>query len=77
MWMQFLVGEHVSTDVAVVEGEPRWWRHTLGKALDRGMFDYWTVLAEPRPEIEAYCGAWLRRHLQTYTDSGDGQTIGQ
>jgi len=76
MWMQLLVGEHVSTDVVAVEGEPRWWRHTIGKALDRGMFDYWTVLAEPRPEIEAYCGAWLRRHLKTYSGAINFETIG-
>lgn len=76
LWMQFLVGDHVSTDVAVVEGEPRWWRHTLGKPLDHGMFDYWTVLAEPRPEIETYCGAWLRRHLKTYSGAINLETIG-
>ena len=46
MWMALLRGEHVSTDVAVVDGEPRWWRHVTGKSIDEGMFDYWTVLAE-------------------------------
>jgi len=76
LWMELLVGEHVSTDVAVVEGEPRWWRHTLGKPLDHGMFDYWTILAESRPEIEAYCGAWLRRYLKTYSGIMNLETIG-
>src|SRR5258707_2508951 len=27
MWMTLLDGRHVSSDVAVVDGEPRWWRH--------------------------------------------------
>lgn len=76
MWMQLLVGEHVSTDVVVVEGEPQWWRHTTGKVLSKGMFDYWTVLAEPRPEIEVYCGNWLRRHLEHYTGAVNLETIG-
>ncbi len=76
LWMQLLVGEHVSTDVALVKGEPRWWRHAIGAALDRGMFDYWTVLAEPRREIEAYCGAWLRRYLATYSGVVNLETIG-
>jgi hypothetical protein len=76
MWMQLLVGEHVSTDVAVVDGEPRWWRHTLGKTLGKGMFDYWTVLAEPRPEIEAYCGAWVRDHFSNYSGVVNFETIG-
>jgi len=76
LWMPLLVGEHVSTDVAVVDGEPRWWRHAMGKARDQGMFDYWTVLPEPRPEIEAYCGAWLRRYLATYSGMVNVETIG-
>ena len=36
-----------ASDVAVVDGEPKWWRHVIGKSLEGGMFDYWTVLAEP------------------------------
>jgi hypothetical protein len=39
MWMELLKGEHVSTDVAVVDGEPKWWRHVIGKAIDEGMFE--------------------------------------
>ena len=35
MWMTLLAGRHVSSDVAVVEGEPRWWRHVTG-ASERG-----------------------------------------
>lgn len=76
MWMSFLDGEHVSTDVAVVEGEPVWWRHTIGKALDQGMFNYWVILGEARPEIEGYCGDWLRRNLKDYTGCVNFETIG-
>jgi hypothetical protein len=76
MWMTLLEGEHVSTDVAVEGGEPRWWRHVIGKAIGDGMFDYWVVLAEGRPEIEAHCGAWLRANLQGYTGMVNFETIG-
>jgi hypothetical protein len=76
MWMRLLEGEHVSTDVAVLDGEPKWWRHTIGLALGGGMFDYWTVLAEPRPAIEAYCGDWLRRNLRGYSGCVNFETIG-
>ena len=53
MWMDLLSGEHLSTDVAVIDGKPVWWRHASGKPLKAGTFDYWTVHAEARPEIEA------------------------
>ena len=51
LWMRLLTGEHVSTDVALVYGEPVWWRHTVGTALPDGLFDYWTVLAERRADL--------------------------
>jgi hypothetical protein len=76
MWMPLLSGEHVSTDAAVIDGEPVWWRHTVGATLDEGKFDYWTILAEARSNIEQYCGDWLRRHLKGYTGCVNFETIG-
>ena len=76
MWMPLLKGEHVSTDAAVVDGKVCWWRHVIGKPLDGGMFDYWTVLAESRPDIEKYCGAWIARNLAGYTGMVNFETIG-
>jgi len=76
IWTPILEGEHISTDVAVVDGEAAWWRHTFGKPLEGGMFDYWTVLAEPNPAVEEYCGAWLRRNLRGYTGMVNFETIG-
>jgi hypothetical protein len=75
MWMALLTGEHVSTDAAVIDGEPVWWRHTVGEALGEGMFDYWAILGEPRPNIEGYCGEWLRAHLKGYTGCVNFETI--
>ena len=76
IWMPLLEGEHVSTDVAVADGGARWWRHAIGKALSGGMFDYWTVLAAGRPEIESYCGDWLGKNLRGYTGMVNFETIG-
>ena len=76
MWMELLTGEHVSTDVAVVAGVPVWWRHAIGVPLGDGAFDYWAVLAEPRPEIEHHCRSWLLDHLKAYTGMMNLETIG-
>jgi hypothetical protein len=76
MWMTLLEGRHVSSDIAVVDGEPRWWRHATGHSAGQGTFDYWTVHAAPEPEIEAYCGDWIARHLRGYTGMLNVETIG-
>ncbi len=76
MWTTLLEGEHVSTDVAVVDGDPRWWRHTTGDPLPGGMFDHWVVSAEAQLQLEAYCGEWIRTHLAGYTGMLNLETIG-
>jgi hypothetical protein len=76
LWMPLLVGEHLSTDVALVDGAPVWWRHTAGVALGGGTFDYWTVMDGARPLVEERCGAWLRRHLRGYSGLVNLETIG-
>ena len=76
MWMALLDGRHVSTDVAIVDGEPRWWRHVTGEPGEEGTFDGWTVHAAHDPEIEDYCGEWIRKHLAGYTGILNTETIG-
>ncbi|CAN5125448.1 hypothetical protein BH10PSE7_BH10PSE7_44080 [soil metagenome] len=75
-WMHLLEGEHVSTDCAVVEGRAVWWRHTTGMQLGEGMFDYWTIHAEARPDLEEYAGAWIAKGLGNYTGMVNLETIG-
>lgn len=74
-WMQMLEGEHVSTDVAVVGGEARWQRHSVGAALEGGMFDHWTVLAAEKPAIERYLANWIAEHMPDYTGMLNFETI--
>ena len=63
-WTTLLEGDHVSSDVALVDGEPQWWRHATGVASGAGTFDYWEVHAVPSPAVEDWCGAWCRQHLR-------------
>ena len=76
MWSTLLEGDHISSDVAVVDGVPRWWRHASGAASGDGTFDHWRVHAEPAPAVENWCGAWCRRHLAGYTGMVNLETIG-
>jgi hypothetical protein len=76
MWMPVLEGAHVSTDMAVVAGHPRWLRHATGKPTANGMFDYWVVHANPLPEIAAALGGWVQKHLGDYTGLLNFETIG-
>jgi hypothetical protein len=75
-WMTLLEGRHVSSDVVVVGGQPRWWRHVSGKPAGEGTFDYWIVHAEADTRIEAHCGAWVKDHLAGYTGMLNIETIG-
>jgi hypothetical protein len=76
IWMTNLEGRHVSSDIAVVDGGPRWWRHVTGKPAGEGTFDYWLIHAEPDPALEAYCGGWIETHLRGYTGMLNLETIG-
>jgi len=75
-WMTLLEGRHVSSDIAVIKGEPRWWRHTTGKPAGEGTFDYWTVQADADPSIETRCAPWVRARLGGYTGMLNLETIG-
>ncbi len=75
-WCRLLEGRHVSSDVALVNGEARWWRHATGAAGAGGTFDHWHVHAEAMAEVEAWCGAWARTHLAGYTGMANFETIG-
>jgi hypothetical protein len=75
-WMTLLEGEHVSSDVAVVQGKAMWWRHALGTTAPEGMFDHWTIEGRRRAELEAYVETWLLRHLCSYTGMLNVETIG-
>ena len=76
MWMTLLEGEHISSDVALVNGVPRWWRHAAGIASGDGTFDFWEVRDRPQPGVESWAGNWCRDHLGEYTGMVNLETIG-
>jgi hypothetical protein len=75
-WMRLLRGRHISTDVALAEGRPVWWRHSVGRQLDGGKFDYWTVLAGRLSPLQRHAGRWIGRHLRGFTGVINLETIG-
>ncbi len=75
-WSAYLTGWHVSTDWAIVSGEPVWCRHVRGMPGPAGTFDYWTVEAGRREPLEYYCRRWIRAHLRGYTGMINLETIG-
>ncbi|HZP99703.1 MAG TPA: hypothetical protein VFB13_09210 [Reyranella sp.] len=75
-WAPLLTGDHVSSDLAVVDGAPQWWRHARGIASGDGTFDYWEVGTKADPALEEWCGAWCRRHLRGYSGMVNLETIG-
>ena len=76
MWMEMMEGEHISSDVVLLGGEAQWWRHTVGQAVGDGVFDFWSILAEDRPQVERYCGDWFRRNMKGYSGAANVETIG-
>jgi hypothetical protein len=75
MWMELLQGEHVSSDVAVVNGKTRWFRHSHGISVGQGMFDHWVVEAAHRPALESYVSQWVAKNLAGYTGMINVETI--
>lgn len=76
MWMAFLEGDHISSDVALVDGSPKWWRHARGLASGDGTFDRWEVASSAEPAVETWGGDWCRQHLAGYTGMVNLETIG-
>lgn len=76
MWMPLLEGEHLSSDVAIVDGVPAWWRHARGVSSGAGTFDYWEIQSDAKPGVENSADAWCRRHLAGYTGMVNIETIG-
>lgn len=76
MWMPLLQGDHVSSDVALVDGVPNWWRYARGVPGDDGTFDYWEIGAGSEHAIERWAADWGRRHFAGYTGMVNFETTG-
>jgi hypothetical protein len=76
MWMTLLQGDHVSSDVAVINGKVQWMRHAVGRVLPRGTFDYWVIEESARPQLETHCARWIAERLADYNGMLNLETIG-
>lgn len=76
MWMRLLDGEHISSDAAVIDGRVHEMRHAKGLSLPGGLFDYWIIEADRRPDLEEYLGSWIEAHLPAYTGMVNLESIG-
>lgn len=75
-WSTLLEGDHVSSDVVVIDGEAKWWKHARGITAAEGTFDYWEIGSQAEPAIEEWAGAWCEKHLRGYTGLVNLETIG-
>ena len=75
-WTELLEGPHISTDWALIRGEPHWCRHAHGIPGPGGTFDHWIIETEERPELERYSCEWIAQFLPDYTGMVNIETIG-
>ncbi|MGM0422845.1 MAG: hypothetical protein ACQEQL_07100, partial [Pseudomonadota bacterium] len=76
MWCEVLEGEHLSTDVAVKNGQALWFAHAKGIPTHGGMFDYWEILDQAHPQTETYITRFIEDHFSAYSGMMNFETIG-
>ncbi|WP_022949908.1 hypothetical protein [Methylohalobius crimeensis] len=76
MWVEILKGEHLSTDVAVVNGKALWYAHAIGYPEREGTFDYWEILPGNRERVEAYLQTFISENFIHYRGMLNFETIG-
>lgn len=77
MWSEFLVGEHYSTDMAIVAGEPIWFSHTKGIAGPEQTWDYWEVNMPGDDYLRRSLTDFVKKHLSGYSGMANIETIGE
>ncbi len=75
MWMQLLVGDHVSTDCVVLNGTVHWTRHASGTSGPGGTFTFWKIESVQKPQLENMIAAWVKRHMRGYHGIINFETI--
>lgn len=76
MWSELLIGDHVSTDLAVLNGKVVWLSHTLGIASGRGTFDRWEINVSVPQQHEKRLVYFIELHLSDYTGMLNAEMIG-
>jgi len=78
MWCELLTGEHISTDIAVIDGHAAWICHTKGYPLEKGTFDRWEILAGNggNTSLSAALIDFIQSHLADYTGMLNIESLG-
>ena len=76
MWSQLLVGDHISTDVLVVDGSVLWHSHTQGHPLEGGTFDRWDVNVQRDDHLMSYLKGFIKQNFLGFNGPMNLETIG-
>lgn len=76
MWSELLIGDHISTDVLVLNGSVIWHSHTRGHPLDGGTFDRWDVNIQYNDDLVLYLEEFIRQNLCGFSGPMNLETIG-
>lgn len=75
-WMEYLTGDHISSDAALINGKIVWQAHVRGITAKEGTFDHWHIMSDSLPSLENYYRAWLDEYLKDYTGLVNIESIG-
>jgi hypothetical protein len=76
MWSELLVGDHISTDVLVLDGNILWHSHTQGYPLEGGTFDRWDVNIQCDENLLRYLIRFVRQNFRGFNGPMNLETIG-
>lgn len=75
-WMEYLQPPHISTDVVLYNGQPKWWGHTLAYKLDDTKFSMWEFRGNTRFNLlEEYIQKWLKDNVGSHTGVFNFETM--
>lgn len=79
LWMPVFNGEHVSTDVAVINGSVNWVVHSKGYKNEKNHeeWDYWEILDYEILQVSSVITDWIAEHLKSYSGMLNFETIGE
>ncbi len=66
-WMEYLTGDHLSIDIVIVNGKPKWWAHSIGRGNYRGTFDFWEIKKSKSIQLKKLFDISFLKHFSSYT----------
>ena len=75
-WMEILEGEHISLDLILVNGKPKWWSRSIGIPDENQTFDYWIVNGQNDLDLSNIFDTKILNHFSNYTGHMNIELIG-